>query len=91
MLDENADSGQYHRRKKTRHGGAGSVKSARGQADRTQIFQTTGYGLPQPVTCHLVDIVNRVIDVEFARGRYKFRALDNGFEFTGLVVNNHDG
>ena len=91
MLGENADSGQDYRQKKTRHGGAGLIKPARGKAGRTQIFQATGYGLPQPVICCLVDIVNRVIDVEFARRCYEFRALDNSFEFTGFVVNNHDG
>ena len=91
MLGESADSGQDYRQKKTRHGGAGLIKSARGKADRTQFIQATGYGLPQPVTCYLVDIVNRVIDVEFARRCYKFRALDNGLEFTGLVINDHDG
>ena len=38
----------------------------------------------------LVDVVQRVVDVELASRRDERRVLDYCFEFTRLVINDHD-
>src|SRR5210317_138781 len=42
-------------------------------------------------TPRLVDVVQRVIDVELARWRNKVRVLDDCLEFARLVVDDDDG
>src|SRR5210317_754279 len=45
-----------------------------------------------PANTHrLVDVVQRVIDVELARWRNKVRVLDHCLEFARLVVDDDDG
>ena len=45
---------------------------------------------PRQDYLRLVDVVQRVIDVELARWRNKVRVLDHGLELTRLVVDDDD-